>query len=83
MGEAALPRVVGDAPEGVGPSDLLLDDPEVRAWNAAQNRRTRVYLDQLPFRDQLYGRLRRLTVEASSDYFALKPCAGKLFAIKR
>ena len=60
-----------------------VDDPAVRAWNGAQNRHTRAYLDQVSFRDQLYGRLRRLQVEASSDFFALKPCAGKLFAIKR
>jgi prolyl oligopeptidase len=59
------------------------DDPAVRAWNDAQNRYTRAYFDQTPFRDQLYGRLRRLHVEASSDYFALRPCAGRLFAIKR
>jgi prolyl oligopeptidase len=59
------------------------DDPAVRAWNDEQNRHTRAYFDQVPFRDQLYGRLRQLYVEASSDYFALKPRAGRLFAIKR
>jgi prolyl oligopeptidase len=59
------------------------ENPAVRAWNEEQNRHTRAYLDQVPFRDQLYGRLRRLYVEASSDYFALKPRAGRLFALKR
>ena len=59
------------------------DDPAVRAWNDEQNRYTRAYLGQVPLRDQLYGRLRRLYVEASSDYYALKPRAGRLFALKR
>jgi prolyl oligopeptidase len=81
-------RPVTDTYHGVTVEDAYRwlenpDDPAVRAWNDAQNRHTRAYLDQVPFRDQLYGRLRRLYVEASSDYFALKPRAGKLFALKR
>jgi prolyl oligopeptidase len=81
-------RPVSDTYHGITVEDAYRwlenpDDPAVRAWNDAQNRHTRAYLDQVPFRDQLYGRLRRLYVEASSDYFALKPRAGKLFALKR
>jgi prolyl oligopeptidase len=81
-------RPVTDTYHGVDVADAYrwledFGDPAVRAWNAAQNRYTRAYLDQAPARDQLYERFHRLYTGASSDYFALKPRAGRLFAIKR
>ncbi len=58
------------------------DDPEVRAWNAEQNRYTRAWLDRLPGRPSLYARLKDLYTATSSDYYALEYRAGTLFALK-
>jgi prolyl oligopeptidase len=36
------------------------DDPEVKAWSDAQNARTRAYLDKLPNRPAIAGKLKQL-----------------------
>ena len=81
-------RPVSDTYHGVVVSENYrwletFDDPAVQAWTAAQNRLTRSILDQSPAREPLLGRFQQLYTQASPDYFALKSCAGKLFAIKR
>jgi len=94
MNETAIPqlpstpkRPVSDTYHGVVVTEdyrWLEDfaDPEVRAWNDAENRRTRAVLDRIPFRSQLHQRLKRIYTEASADYFALKQAGERLFAIK-
>ena len=58
------------------------DDPAVREWTQAQNRYTRSVLDRIPERQRLYKRLKALYSATSSDYYALRYYAGKLFAVK-
>ncbi len=55
--------------------------PAVQAWSAAQNERTRAYLDQLPLRDRLYHRILSLTVQASPAYRDLVQAGGTLFVL--
>jgi prolyl oligopeptidase len=57
-------------------------DPEVRHWTEEQNRLTRAYLDALPRREEYYAKLKALYSATSADYYDLKACAGKLFALK-
>jgi prolyl oligopeptidase len=58
------------------------DDPEVRAWNEAQNRYSRAQLDAMPGRDQIEARLRTLYTAMSAEHYGLKMCQGMIFAIK-
>jgi prolyl oligopeptidase len=58
------------------------DDPAVRQWSAAQNARTRAYLDHLPNRAAVKGRLKQLIANSSASYYALQFRAGMLFAEK-
>lgn len=58
------------------------DDPAVHEWTQAQNRYTRSVLDRIPERQRLYERLKALYSATSSDYYALRYYAGKLFAVK-
>ncbi|MBZ5495775.1 MAG: prolyl oligopeptidase family serine peptidase [Acidobacteriia bacterium] len=58
-----------------------LDDPSVRAWNDAQNLYSRAYLDQIPFQDQIYRRLKGIHEEESTRYYGLV-YKKKLFAMK-
>lgn len=58
------------------------EDPAVREWTQAQSRYTRSILDRIPERQRLYERLKALYSATSSDYYALRYCAGKLFAVK-
>jgi len=58
------------------------DDPEVKQWSAAQNARTRGYLDQLPARAAIKERIRRLVAGSSDSYYDLQFRGGMLFAIK-
>jgi prolyl oligopeptidase len=58
------------------------DDPEVKNWSAAQNRRTRQYLDNLPARAQIKQRLQKLIGGGSSRYFDLQFRGNLLFAMK-
>ena len=58
------------------------DDPQVKQWSALENRRTREYLDRLPYRAQIRQRLGRLISGGSSHYFDLDYRGGVLFAMK-
>jgi prolyl oligopeptidase len=57
------------------------DDPAVKQWSAAENTRTREYLDALPSRPAIKGRLEQL-IGASAGYFALQYRPATLFAMK-
>jgi prolyl oligopeptidase len=58
------------------------DDPEVKQWSAAQNARTRAYLDHLPARPAIKERVKQLTNAASASYYDLQFRGGTLFAKK-
>lgn len=58
------------------------DNPEVKQWNAAENARTREYLDHLPARPEIKARLAKLLSESSSRYFGMIYRGGTLFAMK-
>jgi prolyl oligopeptidase len=58
------------------------DDPEVKHWSAAQNVRTREYLDNLPARPAIKQRLQQLISTGSVDYHDLQFRGGTLFAMK-
>ena len=57
------------------------DSPEVSAWTDAQSRRTRAYLDALPYRDAFRARLESLISRTSPRYAGLKAVGGRLFAV--
>ncbi len=59
------------------------DDPAVRSWVAAQNRRTRTYLDGLPALKVVRDRLAQLHADPAPTYFTVQRCGGRLFALKR
>jgi prolyl oligopeptidase len=59
------------------------DDPAVKQWSAAENARTREYLDHLPARPAIKARLRQLVTARSATYSNLQFRAGLLFAQKR
>jgi prolyl oligopeptidase len=56
------------------------DDPAVKQWSAAENARTREYLDHLPARAALKERLLQLAAASSASYYDLQFRAGMLFA---
>jgi len=58
-------------------------DPEVRAWTAAQNARTRAHLDAWPGRGKILARLTELMTAGSPAYVGLRDAGGVLFAVKR
>lgn len=58
------------------------DDPAVKQWSAAENARTREYLDHLPARAAIKDRLKQLIAGGSASYFNLQFRAGTLFAEK-
>jgi prolyl oligopeptidase len=58
------------------------NSPEVKQWSAAQNARTREYLDQLASRPALKQRLMQLASAGSGRYFELSYSGGTLFAMK-
>ena len=58
------------------------DDPAVKQWSAAENARTRDYLDHLPARPAIKSRLRQLVTAHSVTYSGLQFRAGMLFALK-
>ena len=58
------------------------DDPEVKQWTAAQNTRTRAYLDRLPARAAIKDRLKQLINASSAGYYDLQFRGGVLFAMK-
>jgi prolyl oligopeptidase len=58
------------------------DDPAVKQWSAAENARTRDYLDRLPSRAVVKGRLQQLIATSSTAYYDLRFRGGTLFAMK-
>src|SRR5579884_2092766 len=58
------------------------NSPEVKQWTAAQNARTREYLDHLPARPEIKALVTRLLSESSSRYFGMTYSGGTLFALK-
>jgi prolyl oligopeptidase len=58
------------------------DDPAVKQWSAAQNARTRAYLDHLSSRPAIEARLKELVSGGSAAYYDLQYRAGVLFAMK-
>jgi prolyl oligopeptidase len=56
------------------------DDPAVRQWSAAENARTREYLDHIPARAAIKERLHQLAAASSASYYDLQFRAGMLFA---
>jgi prolyl oligopeptidase len=58
------------------------NDREVKDWVQAQNARTRAYLDALPARTAIRGRLQRAYQESSPRYSDLRAEGGTLFARK-
>src|ERR1700719_2408962 len=80
-------RPVNDEYQGVKVADDYRwlenwDDPAVKQWSAAQNARTREYLDHLPSRPAIKDRLKQLIGAASPSYYDLQFRAGMLFAMK-
>jgi prolyl oligopeptidase len=57
-------------------------DPAVKQWSAAENARTREYLDHVPARVAIKNRLRQLVTARSVTYSGLQFRAGMLFAEK-
>jgi prolyl oligopeptidase len=55
-------------------------DPRVRAWSAAQDERTRHYLDGLVARQPIYDRLYGQVSASSPSYYRLQLAGGRLFA---
>jgi len=58
------------------------DDPEVKAWSAAQNQQTRDYLDKLPDRAAIEKQLTEWYARTSPSYSSLVSRPGILFAMK-
>jgi prolyl oligopeptidase len=58
------------------------DDPEVKQWSAAQNARTREYLDHLPSRPAIKARIQQLLAATSASYYDLQFRGDMLFAMK-
>ena len=58
------------------------DDPAVKQWNAAENARTREYLDHLSLRPAVKDRLKQLIGASSGFYSGLQFRAGMLFATR-
>ncbi len=58
------------------------DDPAVKQWSAAQNARTREYLDHLPARPAIKDHLKQLIAASSASYGSVQFRAGMLFAEK-
>jgi len=48
------------------------DDPAVKQWSAAQNARTREYLDHLPSRPAIRARVAQLIAAGSASYYDLQ-----------
>ena len=58
------------------------NDPAVKQWSAAENARTREYLDHLPARAAVKKRLQQLITASEGQYFNVKERGGVLFAMK-
>ena len=57
------------------------DATRVQDWSAAQDRRTRAYLDRLPIRRRLHARLLAAASATSPSYHDLTLAGGRLFAL--
>ena len=55
--------------------------PRVVAWSAAQNSRTRAYLDRLPIRAMLHDRIMAAASHTSPSYHSLTMAGGRLFTL--
>ena len=55
--------------------------PRVEAWSAAQNSRTRGYLDRLAIRGTLHDRIMAAASQTSPSYHALTVAGGRLFSL--
>src|SRR5215211_7557350 len=80
-------RAVSDSYHGVTVTESYrwlenFEDPEVQAWNAAQNRYSRALLDAVNGRASIEARLRALYTATSAEHFGLKTRQGTIFAIK-
>src|SRR5438105_1420021 len=58
------------------------NEPQVKAWSAAQNQRTRQYLDKLPDRAAIEKQLTEWYAKTSPSYSSLVSRPGILFAMK-
>jgi prolyl oligopeptidase len=58
------------------------NDPVVKRWSAAENARTREYLDHLPARAAIKQRLQQLITASAGQYFDVRERGGVLFAMK-
>ncbi len=58
------------------------NDPAVKQWSAAENTRTREYLDHLPARAAIKERMHQLVATSSPSYYDLQFRGGTLFAMK-
>jgi prolyl oligopeptidase len=58
------------------------NDPAVREWSDAQNRRTRAYLDGLAVREPIRKRLREVANATSVSYYGIQGRAPAFFAVK-
>jgi len=58
------------------------NDPEVKQWSAAENARSREYLDHLPARPAVRASVALLIAAASASHYYLQFRAGKLFAMR-
>ena len=57
------------------------DDPKVRQWSAAQDRRTRSYFDHLPYRKRMFDRLMKQISAGSTSWYDVHAVGGRLFAM--
>jgi prolyl oligopeptidase len=58
------------------------DDPATKHWSAAENARTREYLDHLPARPAIKEHIRQLISASSASYYDLQFRGGTLFAMR-
>ena len=58
------------------------DDPKAKQWSAAQNARSREYLDHLPARPAIQQMLKQALSASSAAYYDLQFRGGTLFAMR-
>lgn len=58
------------------------NDPAVRAWSDAENRRARAFLAALPGRQQIRDRLKALISQVPASYYAFRYTPPVLFTLK-
>lgn len=77
---------VSDTLHGVAVADPYrwledANDPAVKAWSAAQNTRARAYLDAVPGREAIKGRLTALIKATTPSTYALQAKGQRIFAM--